>query len=66
MPTTEQWKNVVLSNTSRDIKDETGTVVVSYSGYAARLLTTQELDSACKVNVGSYGTAGLVSKCNLF
>ena len=67
LPTTEQWKNVALSNTSRDIKDETGTVVVSnfsYSGYAARLLTTQELDSACKVNVGSYGTAGLVSKCN--
>ena len=49
LPTIEQWKNVSLSNTTRKIKDETGTEYIdfSYEGYAARLLTVQEASSAC-------------------
>ena len=50
LPTTKQWKNVKLSNTTRNITDEKGTVRVnnfSYSGYAARLLTFSETNNAC-------------------
>ena len=65
LPTTSQWKNVNLSNTIRNIKDEQGTVKVSnysYEGYAARLLTYQEVVSAC----GSTGISNrnyLTDKC---
>ena len=55
LPTTAQWKNVKLSNTTRNITDEKGTVRVnnfSYSGYAARLLTFSEANKAC----GKVGT----------
>lgn len=50
LPTTSQWKNVKLASTTRNIKDETGTVRVnnfSYEGYAARLLTYQEAIAVC-------------------
>ena len=50
LPTTSQWKNVSLTNTTRDITDETGTVRkagFSYEGYAARLLTYQEVYNGC-------------------
>ena len=64
LPTTTQWKNVKLSNTTRNITDEKGTVRVnnfSYSGYAARLLTTQEVEKACGISVGkgSYKELGV-------
>ena len=64
LPTTTQWKNVKLSNTTRNITDEKGTVRVnnfSYSGYAARLLTTQEVSKACGFSVGkgSYKELGV-------
>ena len=62
LPTTTQWKNVKLSNTTRNITDEKGTVRVnnfSYSGYAVRLLTTQEVNKACGITVGSSKTGEL-------
>ena len=64
LPTVSQWSNVSLSNTTRDIKDEVGTVRVSkfnYEGYATRLLTAQEVNSACGITVGSYKTGELDS-----
>ena len=64
LPTTTQWKNVRLSNTTRKIKDETGTEYIdfSYEGYSARLLTTNEVESACGITVGSY-TIGELDTC---
>ena len=56
LPTITQWKNVKLSNTTRNITDEKGTVRVSdfsYSGYAARLLNAQEINKGCGITVGS-------------
>ena len=52
LPTTSQWSNVSLKNTTRTILNENGENTTtggtlpsnfSYAGYAARLLTTQEL-----------------------
>ena len=52
LPTTTQWKNVSLTNSTRAITNESGGNTTtggtlprnfSYSGYAARLLTIQEL-----------------------
>ncbi len=63
-PTTTQWKNVKLSSTSRNITDEKGNITVSnfsYKGYAARLLTAQEVSSTCGITVGSYKTGELDS-----
>ncbi len=65
LPTTKQWKNVKLSNTTRNIIDEKGTVRVnnfSYSGYAARLLTAQEVNRGCGIAVGNQGY-GQLKKC---
>ena len=55
LPTTEQWKNVSLKSTTRKIKDEQGTEYIdfSYEGYAARLLTIQEANSACGVTLNN-------------
>ena len=63
LPTTTQWSNVSLLNTTRTIKDETGTEYISFSyeGYAARLLTVQEVNSACGITVGSFTTGELDS-----
>ena len=49
LPTTSQWPNVSLTNTTRKIKDETGTEYIdfSYAGHAARLLTYPEVITAC-------------------
>ena len=66
LPTTAQWKNVSLSSTTRNIKDETGAVKVSnfsYAGYAARFLTYQELIYACQ---GSLLDNCLYFKENIF
>ena len=66
LPTIEQWNNVSLTNITRDITDEKGTVRksgFSYSGYAARLLTVQEINSGCAITVGFYISGELSSKC---
>ena len=59
LPTTKQWKNVKLSNTTRNITDEKGNEKVnnfSYAGYAARLLTFSEANNACgKVGTWKFG-----------
>jgi hypothetical protein len=72
LPTTDQWSNVSLLNTTRAIITETGSSSTSagslpnsfsYSGYAARLITAQEINSGCSITVGSYTTGELSSKC---
>ena len=74
MPTTALWKNVSLSNTSRSILNENaeGTsnensnilpTSFSYEGYAARLLTVQEINSACNIKIGQE-LSGEIDKCN--
>lgn len=48
LPKTDEWSNVKLSSTKRNIKNKDGTVIISnfdYTGYAARLLTYQEINS---------------------
>ena len=52
LPTTSQWKNVSITNTTRNIIDENGIVRktgFSYEGYAARLLTVQEVRKATRI-----------------
>ena len=65
LPTTSQWSNVRLSNTSRAIKGPNGETSVaghvlptdfSYAGYAARLLTYQEVANACNPTTVGYNT----------
>ena len=66
LPTTSQWKNVSLTNTTRDITDNNGTVRktgFSYEGYAARLLTVQEVNTGCGITVGNQVTGELSTKC---
>ena len=66
LPTTSQWKNVSLINTTRNITDENNTVrksAFSYEGYAARLLTAQEVSSGCGFTVGNSTPGELSSKC---
>ena len=71
LPTTTQWKNVSLTNTSRAIINEANTgntgggtlpTSFSYAGYAARLITTQEITSTCG-RAGSY-SIGELNTCN--
>ena len=67
LPTTSQWKNVSLTNTIRNTTDEKGTVRktrFSYEGYAARLLTYQEVDKGCNDSITKIdSTQGLSTKC---
>ena len=80
LPTTTEWSNVSLSNTSRAIVTQTGTTstkggelptAFSYTKIvdgetvplAARLLTAQEVNSACGITVGSF-TIGELDGCN--
>ena len=70
LPTTSQWKTT-LTNTKRQITTEMGTTSTqggtlsefSYDGYAARLLTAQEVNAGCGFTVGSYKTGELSTKC---
>ena len=70
LPTTSQWKTT-LTNTKRQITTETGATstsggslpVFSYDGYAARLLTAQEVNAGCGFTVGSSNTGELSTKC---
>ena len=72
LPTTSQWSNVNLKNSTRAILNESGgnvTIggtlpnVFNYDTYASRLLTTQEVSKACNVTVGNYNI-GELDKCN--
>ena len=72
LPTREQWTNPNLITGTRAIIAETGSPATTggtlptqfdYSNYAARLLTTQELESSCGITVGS-STSGDLDKCN--
>ena len=67
LPTTSQWKNVSLTNTTRDITNVAGTIEkagFSYKGYAARLLTYQEVYSGCYDGTTSISLSkGLSTKC---
>ena len=71
LPTTTQWKTT-LTNTKRQITTETGTTstsggtlptAFSYEGYAARLLTAQEINAGCGFTVGSRNAGELSAKC---
>ncbi len=70
LPTTTQWKTT-LTNTKRQITTETGATSTvggilpefSYNGYAARLLTAQEINTGCGFTIGSYVTGELSTKC---
>ena len=70
LPTITQWKNVSLKNTSRQITNETGTTTTSagdistfdYTGYAARLLTYQEMKNGC--NGAMITSGGVLDSCN--
>ena len=73
LPTTNQWKTT-LTNPNRSIKTDTSTdpkvgdgtelTPFSYDGYAARLLTYQEIDNGCyDKNTPLTTTKGLSTKC---
>ena len=70
LPTTSQWSNVSLKNTTRTILNEKSTNTTtggtltndfSYSGYAARLLTYQEIGKSCPVGTWNGGE---LDQCN--
>ena len=73
LPTTTQWSNIRLYKDSRQILAETnatstsgGTLPTdfSYAGYAARLLTYQEVWNGCKsYDIDPTSTEGLEAKC---
>ena len=70
LPTTSQWKTT-LTNTKRQITTEIGTTSTtggklpefSYDGYAARLLTAQEVNAGCGFTVGTSTPGELSVKC---
>ena len=70
LPTTSQWKTT-LKNTKRQITTETNTTSTSggtlpefsYDGYAARLLTAQEVNAGCGITVGTRLQGELSTKC---
>ena len=71
LPTTTQWSNVSLSNTNRailtpsDSSSTKGGVLpenFSYDGYAARLLTFQEIGAACGGD-GNPTSQGELNSC---
>ena len=74
LPQTSLWKNVSLSNTTRAIINEKGEgtsnngannlpTAFSYEGYAARLLTFQEVAQACGGD-GNPTSIGELDNCN--
>jgi len=73
LPSTTQWSNVSLTSTTRAITNESdGTTTeagnlptaFSYEGYAARLLTYQEVEKGCyDETTGITYIGGLSSKC---
>ena len=72
LPSTSEWRNVSLTSSVRSIIAQDGTNKTtggtlpsdfSYSGKAARLLTTQEIKNECDIAVGTW-TRGELDKCN--
>ena len=72
LPSTSEWRNVSLTSNVRSIIAQDGTNQTtggplpdsfSYSGKAARLLTTQEINKACNITVGT-ATPGELDSCN--
>ena len=72
LPSTNEWKNVSLKNTSRAILNEKGTNETtglllpdsfSYQDKAARLLTVQEISASCNIKIGDI-TIGELDACN--
>ena len=73
LPTTTQWSNVSLTSTTRAITNENGGTTTSagdlptafsYEGYAARLLTYQEVNTGCfDGTTEMISTKGLSNKC---
>ena len=72
LPSTNEWKNVSLKNTSRAILNENGTNETtglllpdsfSYQDKAARLLTVQEINTSCNIKIGNI-TIGELDACN--
>ena len=76
LPTTSQWNNVSLKNTTRSILNENGGNITtggttpsdfSYVGYAARLLTIQEVRKATdNVDIPTWKTGELDNFTYLF
>ena len=70
LPTTTQWKTK-LTNTKRQITTETGITSTkggtlsefSYEGYAARLLTAQEVNAGCGITISTATRGELSTKC---
>jgi hypothetical protein len=73
LPTTTQWSNVSLLNTKRAITTGSGGIetsagtlptAFSYAGYAARLITYQEVNTGCYDGTTAISkTGGLSRKC---
>ena len=72
LPSTSEWRNVSLKNSTRAILNENGGNTTkgeklpsnfSYSGKAARLLTIQEVREATGIKVPSWNV-GELDKCN--
>ena len=72
LPSTSEWRNVILTSNVRSIITQDGTNSTtggplpdrfSYTGKAARLLTTQEINKACNITVGTT-TTGELDTCN--
>ena len=69
LPTTSEWSNVTLVNTSRQIRNDVGGTtsdngkknlgVIDYTGFAARFLTVQELEKACNLTFYDQTPGGL-------
>ena len=77
LPTTTQWTNVSLKSNTRAILAENGSThnsastyggtlptAYSYSGYAARLLTAQELMSGCGMTTVGTAPQGELDSCS--
>ena len=65
LPTTSKWSNISLLNSMREILDNTNIIKTEnfdYSGYSARLLTIQEVETACGKGVTSY-KMGYLNNC---
>ena len=69
LPTTSQWSNVTLTTKTKRIQDELGNNYInfSYNGYAARIMTIQELERACNKSYsqlsGSSSYGAIAQSC---
>ena len=72
LPSTSEWRNVSLKNSTRAILNENGGNTTtgetlssnfSYAGYSARLLTVQEINKACGITAGNW-IIGELDTCN--